>query len=115
MSFGNDGCFWAPGNAVEVGALELFPSLVFAQHVVRLCPDEGVARCVLLDSMKQIGDGNSLRELLNAATPFLISAGLSLQFFGCFYFFKHWPEAGLPLGRCEPTAAHSRQHGWWLC
>ena len=27
-----------PGNAVEVGALELFPSLVFAQHVVRLCP-----------------------------------------------------------------------------
>ena len=47
-----------------------------------------LARCLLLDFMKQIGDGNPLRELLNAATPFFISAGLSLQFFDCFYFLK---------------------------
>ena len=50
-----------------------------------------LARCLLLDFMKQIGDGNPLRELLNAATPLFISAGLSLQFFGYFYFFTHWP------------------------
>ena len=47
-----------------------------------------LARCLLLDFMKQIGDGNPLRELLNAATPFFISACLSLQFFDCFYFLK---------------------------